>query len=80
MGGITGFDELLAYDGDAGLCLQNDLLQILAFVAEHLVDEVDAAFLVEFDILLIGWGFLHHRFLAEFVNFMDDEDAQNQKA
>ena len=78
----------LAEDGDSRLRLEGDLLQILALVAQDLADEVeagkpidrdvdfvhefDAAFLVEFDVLLVGRRTLHHRLLAEFADFVVD--------
>ena len=99
MVGIAGFNELLdvgvllggslAEDGDSGLRLEGDLLQVLALVAQDLADEVeagkpvdrdvdfvhefDAAFLVEFDVLLVGRGPLHHRLLAEFADLVVDD-------
>ena len=58
------FGRALVYDGDAGFRLQDDLLRIFALVADevlrrvlwrvNLSHELGAAFLVEFDVLLIG--------------------------
>lgn len=79
----------LAHDSDARLRLEGDLLQILALVAQDLADEVeagesldghvdlvhelDAALLVQFDVLLVRGRSLHDGFLSQLADFVVDD-------